>query len=375
MDTTATSSADLTRESAQTSAVTTSVVLPAYNEAGNIADLVAEILAVFDDNAVYRPVEVIVVDDGSTDGTRETILDLAAEHEEVVGVLLSRNFGQSAALNAGIEQATGKFVVTMDADRQNDPADVPRLLDELTDGYDCVSGWRRDRQDPITKTVPSDIQTRLARLTGPDIHDFGCTLKAYRSEALNGIHLYGEGHRYIPAQLYNRGYRITELPVNHRPRTAGSTKYGTKRLVKGLLDLLFHVFWNRFSTRPIHFLGGFGLLSSTVGFLIGTHLVVQKYAFGLSLTPRLPRLILTVALVLFGLILIMFGFLAEMLTMLHYSERTPYRIATVTGRSPTDGDGLDAPAGSELDAHDDGGSLDTHDGGGVDARDGGETDA
>lgn len=318
----------------------TSVVLPAYNERGNIEPLIDEIRAVLTDHERYSPYEIVVVDDGSTDGTRTVIRDLANAYDEVVGVLLSRNFGQSAALNAGIRRASGEYIVTIDADRQNDPRDIPGLLDVLVDGdeeapaYDCVSGWRRDRNDPISKTLPSNIQTRMARWTGPDIHDFGCTLKAYRADGLKSLNLYGEGHRYIPAQLYHRGYRITERPVNHRPRTEGTSKYGAKRLVKGFVDLLFHMFWNHYSTRPVHLLGGVGLLSFGAGTLIGLHAVLMKYAFGVELLPNLPRLILTVALVLFGIILIMFGFLAEMVTKLHYDDTEPYRIETIIERGP-----------------------------------------
>ncbi len=326
----------------------TSVVLPAYNEAGNVGPLIAEIREALSGADDYTPFEIVAVDDGSTDGTADRIAELAEAHPEVVGVFLSRNFGQSAALNAGINEASGEFVVTIDADRQNDPDDIPKLLDELTAGYDCVSGWRRDRNDPLRKTVPSAVQTRLARLTGPNIHDFGCTLKAYRADALADVSLYGESHRYIPAQLYDRGYRITELPVNHRPRTEGRSKYGAKRLLNGFVDLLFHLFWNRYSTRPIHLLGGVGIVFFAAGGLIGVHAVIRKYAFGASLLPRLPRLILTVALVLFGVILIMFGFLAEMITMLHYRERTPYRIERVlvgdasAGETATDAEHRDS---------------------------------
>jgi len=327
-----------TAESREPGTVRTSVVLPAYNEAGNVEPLVEEIVSVFDAHDDYRPVEIVVVDDGSTDGTRDRIRAVSEAYDEVVGLYLSRNFGQSAALVAGIDYASGDRVVTMDADGQNDPGDVPTLLAELDEGYDCVSGWRKDRDDPLAKTIPSAIQTVMARWTGPDIHDFGCTLKAYRGEALDDILLYGEGHRYIPAKLYNRGYRITEVPVNHRPRTTGRTKYGYGRLPRGFVDLLFHLFWNRYSTRPIHLLGGAGLLSFTVGTIIGLHAVYLKYGLGQSLVPRLPRLMLVVALVLFGVLLLMFGFIAEMLTMLHYRDRDPYRVATVV----EDGETTDA---------------------------------
>jgi glycosyltransferase involved in cell wall biosynthesis len=313
----------------ETASIRTSIVLPAYNEVDNVAPLVDEILNTFLDESEYGPIEIVVVDDGSTDGTRQRIRELAESHATVIGVFLSRNFGQSAALSAGIERAAGEYIVPMDADRQNDPADIPKLLDKLDEGYDCVSGWRRDRDDPFRKTIPSAVQTKLARWTGPDIHDFGCTLKTYRADALQNISLYGERHRYIPAQLYSRGYRITELPVNHRPRTEGQTKYGPTRLLKGFVDLLFYVLWNRYSTSPMHLLGGAGLLSFTIGVGIGLHAVVSKYVFGQSLLTELPRLILTVALILFGVLLLMFGFLAEMMTIIHYEDREPYHVERV----------------------------------------------
>jgi len=312
----------------------TSIVLPVYNEAGNVAALLEELRTVIESDAMaaYRPVEVLMVDDGSTDGTRDRLRELAAENPYLGAVFLRRNFGQSAAMAAGIDHANGEFVVTMDADGQNNPADVPRLLSELDEGgYDCVSGWRRDRDDPLRKTIPSAVQTRLARWTGPDIHDFGCTLTAYRAVGLRDIDLYGEGHRYIPAKLYRRGYEITELPVDHRPREHGETKYGPSRLLKGFVDLLFHAFWTRFSTRPSHFLGGIGLLLSGVGALIGGHAVVMKYAFGESLAPHTPRLLLAVGLVLFGFQLLLFGFLAEMIVKQQYRHERPYRVQATVG--------------------------------------------
>lgn len=311
------------------------MVIPAYNEEKNIRPLIKEICDVFDYSEMgkYLPAEVIVVDDGSSDGTRQELREITDGTERITAVFLARNFGQTAALSAGINLATGSFIVTIDADRQNNPEDIPRLLNRLMEGYDCVSGWRKDRQDPATKRIPSAIQTYFARLTGPDIHDFGCTLTAYRSEVFEDINLYGEGHRYIPAKLHKRGYRITELPVDHRPRTKGETKYGPNRLIKGFVDLLFHIFWNRFSTRPLHILGGSGILLLTTGFLIGGHAVVVKFVFGVELLPRTPRLILTVALVLFGFQLLMFGFLAEMLIKIYYKNESEYRIETIYGRT------------------------------------------
>ncbi|WP_158055587.1 glycosyltransferase family 2 protein [Halorussus halophilus] len=317
-----------------------SVVIPAYNERGNLEDLLTEIADVFeaDEMARYTPYEVVIVDDGSTDGTRQQLRDLIEEHSSLRVVFLTRNFGQSAALAAGIDNSLGKYIITMDADLQNDPADVPRLLAKLRKGYDCVSGWRRDRDDPLSKTIPSKIQTYLATLTGPNIHDFGCTLKAYRGDTLRSIDIYGEGHRYIPAKLHNKGYRITELEVNHRPREHGETKYGFQRLIRGFVDLLFHIFWNRYSTRPLHILGGLGVLMVCTGGLIGAHAVVSKYAFGTELLPRTPRLILTVALILFGFQMLMFGLLTETLVKLYYEDNDSkgYRVQQTISANESD---------------------------------------
>jgi len=252
--------------------------------------------------------------------------EAAETHTNVKAILLRRNFGQSAALAAGIDSAGGDIIITMDSDMQNDPSDIPRLLTELNNGYDCVSGWRKDRQDSISKTIPSKTQTYLAWIAGPKIHDFGCTLKAYRSEAIKDINLHGEGHRYIPSHLHRRGYSVTEILVNHRPRNAGNTKYGTKRLLNGSLDLFFNAFWNRFSSRPLHFLGGIGILSATIGGVLGIHAVIIKYVFGVSLAPRTPRLILISLLVIFGIQLVLFGFLAEIMVKINYKEESPYRV-------------------------------------------------
>jgi len=217
----------------------------------------------------------------------------------------------------------------MDGDGQNDPADIPRLLERLEEGYDCVSGRRTDRDDPWHKTIPSAVQTRLAKATGPDINDFGCTMKAYRSEALEALDLRGETHRYLPAQLYDKGYSVTEIDVNHRPREHGESRYGVGRLVRGFVDLLFHWFWVRYGSRPMHLLGGGGLLLLGTSGLIGTVSLIQRFVFGVPLEPRTPRLILIALLAMMGLQLIVFGFLSEMLTKLHYDEDTEYRIESV----------------------------------------------
>lgn len=311
---------------------TVSVVAPAYNEAKNLTPLVGDITDVLDEEP--EEYEIVLVDDGSTDNTNDTIRHLSELFDQVRGITLSRNFGQSAALAAGIDAARGDEVVTIDADQQNDPSDIPALLDELRngndgDGYDCVSGRRADRQDPLAKRVPSNVQTYLAKFTGPDVNDFGCTLKAYRADALRDINLYGEGHRYIPAMLYGKGYETAELDVNHRPREHGSSHYGAGRLVRGFVDLCFQWFWNRYGSRPLHFFGLAGFVMIALGASIGALTTIQKFVFGVSLLPRTPRLILVSVLLLFGLQLLVFGVLAEMLTKLNYRDERPYRVREI----------------------------------------------
>lgn len=307
----------------------TSVVLPTYNESGNVEQLVRELRAVFADEEMrrYRPVEFIWVDGGSDDGTRRIIRELCADDESMHAVFLRRRFGQSPALAAGFHRASGEIIIPMDADLQNDPHDIPMLLDELEKGYDAVSGWRRDRHDPWHKTIPSAIQTRLAKLTGPEINDFGCTMKAYRREALEEIDLYGEGHRYLPSKLHKLGYSITEREVNHRPREHGESRYGAGRLVRGFVDLLFQVFWVRYSTRPLHVFGGTGIASLGAGVALGLWMVLANFFLGTELLPNLPQLLLSVGLVLFGLQLFVFGVIAEFLTKLYYRDDVEYRIA------------------------------------------------
>jgi len=307
-----------------------SVIAPAYNEADNIGPFLQELIDVLDRLDAYQPYEIILVDDGSGDDTGELVYRAASLYEQVTAILLSRNFGQSSALAAGIEHANGECVVTMDSDGQNDPADIPALLDGLSAGYDCVSGWRQNRRDPWHKRWPSAVQTWLAKLTGPDINDFGCTLKAYRREALDSICLYGEGHRYIPAKLHDAGYSVTEQPVNHRPRERGESKYGPGRLVRGFADLVWHVLWNHYSSRPFHLFGGAGFGLMVLGGVIGSTAVIHNWIDpAVGLQPYLPQLLLSVGIVLFGLLTVMFGTIMEFLTRMYYDDRTEYRVEQV----------------------------------------------
>lgn len=313
------------------SAVETSIIVPVHNERENLRQLLDELTATFrrDEMRAYRPYEILFVEDGSTDGTRQFVDDAAHATSEVSAIHLKRSYGQSAALQAGFDAADGRVLVPMDGDLQNDPADIPQLFETLEEGYDCVSGWRRDRNDPWHKTIPSAIQTRLATYTGPDIHDYGCTLSAYRRTAIDDIDLYGEGHRYIPSKLYDKGYSVTEVEVNHRPRKHGDSRYGAARLARGFVDLVFHWFWLHYSSRPLHVFGVLGLALVGAGTALGGVSLVQRYAFGVGLADKTPRLILVALLVLFGLQVVVFGVLAEMLAKLHYRDEREYRVDRV----------------------------------------------
>jgi glycosyltransferase involved in cell wall biosynthesis len=260
--------------------ITLSVLIPVLNEVDNVGPLHAEL------DAVLRPLsleyELIFVDDGSTDGTTaklEAIQHIDPAHVRVV--FLRRNCGQTAALSAALDLARGEILVPIDGDRQNDPADIPRLLKELEVGYDVVSGWRKDRHDAfVSRKVPSWIANRLvARLSGVSLHDFGCTLKAYRRRVLEGVRLYGEMHRFIPIFAAWQGARVTELVVNHRPRTAGRTKYGIGRTFHVILDLILIRFLQRYSQRPLHFFGQFGLWSFGLGVISFVAMLYFKYVF------------------------------------------------------------------------------------------------
>ncbi|MFB6208066.1 MAG: glycosyltransferase family 2 protein [Candidatus Nanohaloarchaea archaeon] len=245
-----------------------SVVLPVYNEEENLRPLHEELSGVMDEFEEEH--EIVFVDDGSTDGSYEVLKELSEGDENVRVVRFKKNFGQSAALQAGFDHVQGERVVTLDSDMQNDPKDIPRLLEKLEEGYDCVSGWRHDRSDPLRKRFFSRLASMLQRpFLGKEVHDYGCTLKAYRKEAVDALDLKGEMHRYIPPLLRWKGYSVAEVKVNHRERRHGETKYGLSRLLKGFLDMLNVWFWQKFSKRPLHVFGTLGVLISGIGVVMG----------------------------------------------------------------------------------------------------------
>ena len=295
-----------------------SVVIPVHNEERSVALLYDELAATFAGEGLTW--EAVFVDDGSTDGTFAALTRLHDANDNVRAVRLRRNFGKAAALDAGFKEAAGDIVVTIDGDLQDDPAEIPRLLARLDEGYDLVSGWKTKRQDPLTRRIPSKLFNVVAgRVSGIRLHDMNCGLKAYRAEVLEGLNLYGELHRYIPVLAHYRGYRVTELPVNHRPREHGSSNYGVERYVRGFLDLLTVTFMGRYSHRPLHLFGGLGLGAGALGFAILLYLTIIKLA-GEAIGQR-PLLILGVLLVVVGIQLLSLGLLSELITS-HHEERS-----------------------------------------------------
>jgi dolichol-phosphate mannosyltransferase len=300
---------------------TISVVAPAFDEERSVALLFGELQAALD--PLGAPWEVVFVDDGSTDGTFGALTRLHDAHENVRVVRLRRNFGKSAALAAGFEQARGEIVVTIDADLQDDPAEIPRLLAKLEEGFDLVSGWKSRRRDPWTRRLLSRVFNRLASaVSGLALHDVNCGLKAYRAEVIRDLRIYGELHRFLPVLAHERGYRVAELPVNHRPRNHGRSRYGVERYLRGFLDLLTVSLVGRYRHRPLHLFGGLGLLLGAVGSAVLAYLTVLK-ATGEAIGHR-PLLILGVLLVVVGLQLFSLGLLGEMIRSLH-EERAGQR--------------------------------------------------
>ncbi len=306
-----------------------SIVIPTYNEEKNIVLLHDELSKALQNAAASY--EIIFVDDGSRDGTFQALKDMRQRDDRVRVIKFKKNFGQSAAMAAGFEHAKGDVVITMDADMQNDPADIPLLLAELNKGYDVVCGWRSKRKDSISKKIFSLFANGLRRkLTGATIHDSGCSLRAYRRECLKDMELYGEMHRYIPAMLSWKGYKIGEVRTNHRPRAHGKTKYGYQRLIKGFLDLILILFWQKYSMRPIHLLGGSGIFLAAIGVILGIYLGVDRLAFGVPLGDR-PLFLLAILMIIVGIQFLVFGVLADIMVRIYYGQggRKHYTIEEV----------------------------------------------
>jgi glycosyltransferase involved in cell wall biosynthesis len=303
-----------------------SVVVPVYNEEQNVGPLLDSLQDALE--GLGRPYELIVIDDGSTDATLARLREAVARFPTLRVVRLRGNFGQTAALAAGFDLARGELIVTMDGDRQNDPADIPRLIDKLKEGFDVVSGWRRDRQDPFwSRRLPSRLANALISwITGVHLHDYGCALKIYRREILRDIALYGEMHRFLPALARWVGATIGEVPVGHWPRRSGVSKYGLGRTIRVLLDLLTVKFLMSYWTRPIQIFGLLGLGTGVAGAALAALLSYQRIVHGVPLANR-PILLLAVLLVVVGFQFVSIGLLGEMLVRTyHESQRKPVYI-------------------------------------------------
>jgi len=307
-----------------------SVIVPVYDEEANVVPLVEELGRVLD--GIGRTAEIVVVDDGSTDRSGALLTALAAEEPRLRVVRLARNYGQTAALAAGIEHAHGDILISIDGDRQNDPADIPRLLEALTDDVDLVNGWRTPRRDPwLTRRLPSQIANSLiSMVTGTALHDYGCTMRAMRAPIARELRLYGEQHRFIPALAAEVGARVIELPVRHRPRTAGRSKYGLSRTLRVLLDLLTVKFLSGYSTRPIHLFGLVGLICALAGLGLVGVLGFERIVFGEPLANR-PIVLLGILMVVVGVQFVSIGLLGEMLVRTYHESQTKpvYRVREI----------------------------------------------
>ncbi|HUG54887.1 MAG TPA: glycosyltransferase family 2 protein [Vicinamibacteria bacterium] len=297
-----------------------SVVIPVFNEEENVADLHRELTASLEPGG--RPYEILMVDDGSRDGTLQRLLEIEGRDRRVRVLRLRRNFGQTAAFSAGFDHARGEVVVTSDGDLQNDPADIPRLVQRLEEGgFDLVCGWRQDRKDVLSRRVPSSLANRLISwATGVRLHDYGCSLKAMRSDVVRNLRLYGEMHRFIPAIASWMGVSVAEMAVNHRPRLRGRSKYGLGRTVRVLLDLFTVKFLLAYGTRPSHLFGGAGLLFASLGFGVLGYLTYLKLFQDEAIGGR-PLLILGALLFVTGLMLVNVGLLAEMLVRIYHESQ------------------------------------------------------
>ncbi len=315
-----------------------SVVVPVYNEEENIALLHRELSDVLGKQELDY--EIILVDDGSSDGSYEILKTLQKTDPRLIVIRFRRNFGQTAALSAGFDLTRGKVIITLDADLQNDPQDIPKLIEKLNQGYDLVNGWRVDRQDPFfSRKLPSMIANRIISVaTQVKLHDYGCTLKAFRKEIIKNIRLYGEMHRFIPAICSAMGTRIAEVKVNHRPRRFGASKYGISRTIRVILDLITVKFLLDYMTRPIQVFGLLGINCGLIGFLIALFLTIQRQFFQIPMANR-PLLLLAILLIFMGLQFISLGLIAEIQSRTyHEAQNKPiYAIRDILGMDNSHG--------------------------------------
>jgi glycosyltransferase involved in cell wall biosynthesis len=313
-----------------------SIVFPVYNEEEDLEELHRQLTEVL--TKLGKEYEIIAVDDGSKDNSFNILKKISESDPKFKAIKFRKNFGQTAAMSAGFHHAKGKVIITIDSDLQNDPADIPNLLAKIDEGYDVVSGWRADRKDKfISRRIPSILANKLiVKMTEVNIHDFGCTLKAYRKEIIDNINLYGEMHRFIPALAKWVGASITEIKVRHHPRLHGKSKYGISRTMRVILDLMTIKFLLSYSTKPIRFFGRIGITSGFLGFLICLYLSIGKIFFpseATSLKNRMPMLLLGILLILVGVQFITMGLLAEIMIRTYYeSQRKPiYYIREIVG--------------------------------------------
>lgn len=308
-----------------------SVVLPVHNEEDNLGELYARL-----DAALGADAEFVFVDDGSQDASCERLVELRERDPRVRLIRLRRNFGQTAALSAGIDHARGRIIVPMDTDLQNDPADVPLLVAKLEEGFDVVSGWRVRRQDPFHRRLPSMLANRLISLiSGVRLHDYGCSLKAYRRDVIEGVRLYGEMHRFVPIYASWLGARVTEMPVRHHPRIHGKSSYGLERTVKVVLDLIVVKFLSSYATKPIYVFGGFGLLSLLASVPVFGAMMYWKLT-GQKTFIQTPLPLVVVMLVLVGCLSILLGLVAELTVRTYYESqgKATYSVRADDDRSP-----------------------------------------
>jgi len=295
-----------------------SIVIPLYNEEESLRELTQKLVSVL--TGMRTSYEIIFVDDGSTDGSFQVLKKLHGENRAIKVIRFRRNFGKSAALSVGFREARGKFVVTMDADLQDDPEEIPGLLQALDDRYDLISGWKKKRHDPLTKTVPSRFFNFVTRvMTGIPIHDFNCGLKAYRGEVVKELNVYGELHRYIPVLAHYAGYRVGEKVVQHHPRKYGHTKFGISRFFRGFLDLLTVLFTTRYIRRPLHLFGVWGMVSFLIGAAIDIYLSIE-WALGTTSLSNRPLFLVGFLFIIIGIQFVSIGLLGEMITRQQRSD-------------------------------------------------------